>query len=269
MVGQEDLINYIKTLTLDTFPKSSILLGEDGSGKHEIVKEISSHLNLPLIEYKDISFETLMEIQLRALPALYLIDTTSLTEKTQNIILKFIEEPLNNSIIILLAENKNLLLDTVVNRCRIFELKPYSKEILKTFVKDTLNEKLILEVCTTPGQIYDLEHVNIKDLYTLCEKIITRVTEATYVNTLSISDKLNYSDEYDKFDVLLFFKILTLVAGNFCINNLNLDDNQNNFYLKLYNIISKFKNRILKDKRLNKEHLVENFLTELWMETHG
>ena len=46
IVGQEHIISLIDKSTVDTFPKSLILLGEYGSGKHTISDYISNRLNL-------------------------------------------------------------------------------------------------------------------------------------------------------------------------------------------------------------------------------
>ena len=53
--------------------------------------------------------------------------------KSQNTILKFLEEPTSNCIIILLVENLSSLLDTVINRCQVFELEKYDKSTLSLF----------------------------------------------------------------------------------------------------------------------------------------
>ena len=44
--GQEKICNRIDSLTIDTFPRTLLLLGEYGSGKHTIVKYISNKFNL-------------------------------------------------------------------------------------------------------------------------------------------------------------------------------------------------------------------------------
>ena len=42
LVGQERVLDKINNFTLDTFPSSTILLGEDGCGKHTLLSYISA-----------------------------------------------------------------------------------------------------------------------------------------------------------------------------------------------------------------------------------
>ena len=54
IVGQDNLIKKLNNYTLDTFPHSIILSGEEASGKHMISNYISENiLKLPLIDISD------------------------------------------------------------------------------------------------------------------------------------------------------------------------------------------------------------------------
>ncbi len=50
-------------------------------------------------------------------------DAHNLTIEAQNALLKILEEPPNNTIIVLTAENKEVLLPTILSRCKVIELK--------------------------------------------------------------------------------------------------------------------------------------------------
>ena len=127
MIGQKKIKNLIETSSLDNFPNSLILLGEKGSGKHTICDLISDKLNLQIIDISEkLTQEMIDEIYTRVEPYIYIISDEKLTIKNQNSILKFLEEPLKNSYIILLVENRNKLLPTILNRCQIWELEKYS-----------------------------------------------------------------------------------------------------------------------------------------------
>lgn len=266
MIGQINLINKLNKYNIDTFPRTTLLIGDKGSGKHLICDYISKNiLKLPLYELKDLSNELITEINLSSNPYIYIIDCNTLSEKQQNIILKFIEEPLKNAFIILLCTNKNILLPTIVNRCISLEIEPYSKEELSTFVrKEYLNDiDLILSVYDTPGKIIDnLDHSNYKSLYELCLKMCDKLNIASYTNTLSIADKINYKDEYDKYDIDSFIKMLEE-----CLFNKYLKEGKKIFF-KLYSICSEYSSRI-NIKILNKKYIIEQLLTQLWMEVRN
>ena len=63
---------------------------------------------------ENISAEYIDKIMLNPNPRIYVIDLSKITEKDENVLLKFIEEPLKTSFIILLAESRNGILNTIL-----------------------------------------------------------------------------------------------------------------------------------------------------------
>ena len=275
MIGQDKLIAKLKSYTITTLPHSILLCGEVGCGKHTLAKELAEYFNLDLIDISEIiSLDTINEIATKPIPAMYLIDCSVLTDRHQNIILKFLEEPSSYAYLVLLCANKSMILQTVSNRCVSFEFEPYSRSTLAKFLdKDfdfdpfssdsttpfTTNEESshILDVCTTPGQVLSIHSGDLTKLEELCETIITKMHKANYSNTLSITQKINLKDEFDKFDLQVFFNVLLQTLLRL------INENYSNELFEMYNFISGFKKR-LRDSRLNKEFFIENFLTNLW-----
>lgn len=262
MIGQEKLLNKLNSFNLDTFPHSCLLLGEKGSGKHTIVNYISENIiNLPVVDISEtISFDYIDLIYRNPNPFIYLVDINKMTEKEQNILLKFVEEPLKNAFIILLCDNANLVLNTLYTRCRIFELDSYSKEELEQFISETENKDLITSILRTPGKILNTNLANISDIYNLCITIVEKINVANFSNALSIANKLNYKDEYNKFDLDIFFDTLV-----YTLYNKYLKENKQSIY-NMYLLTIQERKKLV-DKRLNKEVFVQNFLTKLWKES--
>lgn len=264
MVGQKHLLEKLNKFNIDTFPHSCILLGEEGSGKHIIVNYIRDNIiHFPVLDItENISDEYIDAIYRNPNPAIYIINMAKMTEKEQNILLKFIEEPFKNAFIILLAENRNLILNTVYNRCVIFELDLYTKDELAEFVSSTEDKELILSVLRTPGKILNTNLSNIRAIYDLCDKMVDKITIANFSNTLTITDKINYKDEYNKFDINIFFDMLIYTLYNKYLT----ENNKKTFDLYLLTVNARKK---LIDKRLNKEIFVQNFLTQFWKESRA
>lgn len=262
MVGQKNLINKLKSYDIDSFPHSVILLGEEGSGKHLICNYIKDNIvKLPLLDItENISDEYINMIYRNPNPSIYVVDIEKMTEKEQNILLKFIEEPLKTAFIILLCENRNALLNTVYNRCVVFEMDLYTKEELNQFITNDEDRELILSVLRTPGKILNTNLSNIRAIYDLCDKMIDKIHIANFSNTLTIKDKINYKDEYNKFDLNIFFDILIYTLYNKYLNE------SNKKILNMYLITIEARKRLI-DKRINKEIFVQNFLTKLWKES--
>jgi DNA polymerase III delta prime subunit len=261
MVGQKNLIDKLTSYSIFSFPQTLLLLGDKGSGKHLLVSEvIAPHLKLNVIDMTDkVFFDYISEIQIRAVPAIYLIDVSLLSDKEQNMLLKLIEEPINNSYVILLSNNKQTLLPTVLNRCVSYVIEPYSKEELSSFINYSKKETrdFALKICNTPGQIVLTSETKMDELIELSKKFVSKVKDAGFYNTLSVSKKLKYKDEEDKFDIDIFLNALLVTIAD----NYKLNDNQ--IFLSMYYKTMECKKNI-SNNRLNKEMAIENYLTSLW-----
>lgn len=262
MVGQINLLNKLNSYSFSEFPKTSMFLGESGSGRHTILKELSIRFAMSIIDISDdISFDYLNEISSITSPTFYLVDMSKIDEKKQNVILKFVEEPPLNAYVVLFSEGRESIIETILNRCIIFELDKYTREELKEFivnVDDSSLHELILSVCRTPGQVIETcKANNIKPMFDLCNTFVDKLDKASYPNTLTIAKKINYKDEYDKFNINVFLNALLLT-----IYNKNISSPSNKLY-NLYRATSEYIKR-LRDGRLNKENLMENYLTKAW-----
>ena len=218
VIGQELICNKIYTTTLDSFPRTLMLIGDCGSGKHLICTEISQHLSLQQRDLTaEISLDIIDELYNRTDPFLYIIDIDKLSIKEQNMILKFIEEPLKNSFIVILTEAGANVLATIFNRCQQWRLQSYNKEYLKTFT-DNAN---ILRLATTPGQILDFINCDFESLFELADKIVSKIGAANLPNALTITNKITVKDEKGKIPANLLIKALIATFRDACIENCN------------------------------------------------
>lgn len=253
--GQEKICNQVDSLTLDQLPRSLMLVGARGSGKHLIVDYIATRFNLTVLDITtSLNQEYIEELYNRVEPYIYIIKANELSVKEENAILKFIEEPLKNSYIVLLAETDIGLLNTIVNRCQIWYLQNYSKEVLSTFV--TNNNDYVLNIATTPGQVIELCAVSFNDMIALADKIIDKIHVASVANTLTLSNKINFKDEKDKFDLHLFVDILLQRIVE------RAKSTSDTRFTKAYLITSELKKKI-SIKNLDCKALFEKYLIEL------
>lgn len=277
MIGQKELLQKIDSYTIKTFPRTSLFLGDIGCGKHTLIKYISTKYNIDAIDITSkISYEYLSSLILASDLTIYYIDMTQLTEKQQNIILKTIEEPCETAIIILLSTNTSYLLPTIQNRCITFEFQKYSKEELTYFLNqknndvndvknDTINNISIFSICQTPGQILLLQKCQLNEMADICNKIVTKLSKASFQNTLSLSKKFKYDESAtnEKIDINLFLKmLLTFLKNDFIINNNDISN-------KLYNIVSKDYKKLLIYQKLNKEYFMNSLLIDMWKCARG
>lgn len=260
MIGQESLISKLKLKSIDNLSQSILLLGPSGCGKHTLANEISEYYGFPLLDItENLTLDYITNIYLSASPTFYLIDTSHITEKQQNVILKLLEEPVKTTYLILLSENRASILNTIANRCVSYEFESYLPEQLAQFVTDESHTVEIINVCKTPGQVKSLNYSMLTSLINTCDNIITRLNKSISLSVaLRISEKFNYKEDYDKFDIDIFFNVLSEKLTQDYIKNMN------DHSLKLYNILDKYKKK-MRDTRVNRKNLIDSMIMEMWV----
>lgn len=267
IIGQKKLLETIDSL--NKLPHSFSLIGDEGSGKHLLVEYINNKFfNLPYLDITENHEEdTLDNIYRYPQKRLYILDINKITQKEQNKLLKFIEEPFQNIYVCLLTTDKNLFLPTIKNRIISYSLDEYIKEELisfKSLKEIVVDDKYILTILKTPGDLLKIKSSNIdlSKIEELCDKIVTKMNKASFPNTLSIIDKLNFKDEYDKLDLEFFLRILTQKYFDKYIDS--LDDNAYTYFIRVVDT----KKKLLQDSRLDKKKIITSLLIDLWKGEH-
>ena len=260
MIGQNNILNKLKSYTLSSLPHSILLIGEKGSEQYDICKEVSSYfgMDLDIIEDKPINRELVDQIYENKFISMYVIDLSTITIKEQNVLLKLYEEPNDYAYIVLLAESDSIALETIMTRSYSFKLESYTKEVLEPLIFDPNRKEgykdLVLSLCSTPGQIEIANITDMVELKNLCTKIVNSLPKASYPNTLSIANKINFKDENEKFNIYMFIKVLSLVI-------LELGE------YSLYPYVKELRDNIY--AMTYKRCYFENFLTKIWLHTRA
>jgi hypothetical protein len=216
---QKKLYDKVDASTVDTFPRTLMLLGEHGCGKRILIKYICDKFAFENEDISDkLSLEYIEEINQRVHPYIYTIDCSKLTVKNENVILKFLEEPLKNSFIILMADNKYSIIPTVLNRCQVWEFESYPQEYLDEMIAYCGYPKndIIAEVANTPGKIVEYKNYPMKDMVELATKIFNSMAVANFANVMTLSRFIAFKNEKDKYDFNLFLSILLAVSNRRC-----------------------------------------------------
>ncbi len=116
-----------------------------------------------------------------------------MTEEAANCLLKTLEEPSPNTIIILIANSLTPIKDTIRSRCQIFKFSPIPVQVIKEHLINNFDaDTRVIEwvsrfCCGSLGTAIDL--MNDK-FYEKNEYIINRISE------LNLKDNLNFVDEF-------------------------------------------------------------------------
>ena len=260
MIGQKKLKNKIDSYTLETLPHSILLVGELGSEINEVEEYISDKFGLPIYDLTGLISEEYIE-EVYSMPSLglYIIDGSKITEKEQDILLKFYEEPNKYMYIIFSCENKYNVLETINTRSYEFVMDLYSQEELRPICNEEMADT-ILKIANTPGTFEELNHVDLNGLEKLCKTMLTSLAMANYQNALSIANKINFKDEYEKFPLWAFIRMLSNTILDY-IKEGKMESSS------MYWLVDTFNKNY--SPLLDKKRYFENMLTKMWLEARN
>lgn len=258
MVGQNKLIHRLNSYTFGDFPRSNLLIGEKGCGKHTLIKNICDKFGITMVEMTySISDEYISSLYTKPEPAAYVIDINALARNgrylnKENAILKFVEEPPMNAFIFILVEYDSQIIETIKNRCIVWTFNPYDLKTLKE-IKDLGND-LVYSLLNTPGKLLEYENGESNDysqLIELCKVIVSNINKANVSNTLSLDRHL------ENFSLEDFLKCLKLL-----LYNSYKESNFNENHWKAFELTNKFikKSVVL---NINEQQMFDEYLLRL------
>lgn len=196
--GQERLLNEIDSYNIDTFPTTSLIVGEPGSGKNLVVEYIASKLHLNKVNITDLIGN---EIYHLIEPTLVYVDIDNTSISDQNRLLKVVEEPPTGVFIVLMVSDKDNLIETLLSRCHEFKLDRYDAEFLRNFVVGD-DHSFSLEIGTTPGDIIRLNSIDLEKLTSICYEVL---------DGIGLLRAIELVEEIEKYDVDIFLKAMLAV----------------------------------------------------------
>ena len=133
--------------------KSILLISENRKSAKEYINKLLSHEKVDPIDTNINSFEKTVGIEdvrniqkkiflkpLRSKTKAVVIESyDGITIESQNALLKILEEPPNNTIIVIVANKIGPFLPTILSRCKIIELKKESVELSEREISSYLN----------------------------------------------------------------------------------------------------------------------------------
>ncbi len=180
IIGQDKLVEHFQNaIKMNKISHAYILNGESGMGKKMLAKAFAmtvqcekkgtepcmechsckqflsgnnpdirwvTHEKPASISVEDIRTQLNNDIVIRPYEyshKVYIIDEAEkMTVASQNALLKTIEEPPSYAIILLLTANKEMLLETILSRCVVMEMRPVENERIVRYLKE---EEMIVE----------------------------------------------------------------------------------------------------------------------------
>lgn len=266
MIGQRNILDEIDILSMSPL----ILVGPRGSGKKTLIKELAHICGIDNIIYIDKTLTDITKMSMHSIVTntIVVFDFTKPMQQKQfvsfeNSLLKILEDTPMYCRFILLVENEYVLLDTILNRCRVQYIQPYSIEDLFDIadicgnynIKDYSSDQLRYinypnDVITAPT-CEELDKIE-----TLIDTILSSIYNANISNILSITKKLKFNEEGNGYDIDLFMNIFNHKLVGMVVNN------SDRKYIDMHNMFSKLL-YMCSSPSSNKKNLLEEFLLSI------
>ena len=282
MIGQSMLLNSIDKLICDNnFPRFSIVEGEKGQGKTELIKEISKRIMIPYcdvgIKIDDIREMIDMAYKLTQ-PIIYVISNADkMSIGAKNSLLKIIEEPPQQAYFIMELEQMENTLETIKSRATVFRMEPY----ISTEIEEMINKvapgvdrnlesfKTLKHICSNYYEIETMIKYDVDEFYGYCRKVYDNVFKVESANSFKISEKLDTKDTGEGYDIRLFLKLYAY----FCLEDVfyyDCNDPENDVISILTGCIERTVDCInkLKITGINKQSLLDIWVLDirkLWL----
>ena len=226
MIGQTKLLERISgQIERDRFPRFSIIVGEVGSGKKTLAKNIAQMMGQPAWIAPDIKVDTIRNIietcYKAEVPIFYVIpDCDNLSNAAANALLKVVEEPPKEAYFILTCENEDNLLSTIRSRGITYMMEPYSYEDKCDYIDQIYDMNkwadddtdCALEIATAPGDLDFLWTADLPEFLNYVNLVIDNIAEVQGSNAFKIGEKIALKDEEDKYSIRLFWKAFTVLC---------------------------------------------------------
>jgi len=222
MIGQKRLLKKIDTMIdHETFPRFVINQGAGNCGKKTVSKYIANKLGAQFV-VSGIKVDEIRDIILlsykQSEPTLYLIpDADKMSPAAKNALLKITEEPPRKAYFIMTLQDAASTLETLRSRGTIFSIDPYKPEELLDYlnqnhlVPNESDQKIVLSVCSYPGEIDILARYDIADFYQYIKLVVENIGTVSGANAFKIGTKLAYKDGDSGWNLQLFLKTAMLV----------------------------------------------------------
>jgi len=135
---------------------------------------------------------------------IYIIpDGEKMTEQAQNALLKTIEEPPEYAVFLLLTENVNTFLPTILSRCVTLQLKPVDAKLIKKFLMERMQ---IPDYLAELSAAFSQGNVGKAIRYASSEEFIEMKNDTIYV--------LTHVDDMKNYEIMQFIKKMAEKKGD-------------------------------------------------------
>lgn len=226
------------------------------SNNHPDYHEIEANDGAIKIEQIRQMQEKILEKPIVSDKKVYIIrDSDKMTIEAGNCLLKTLEEPPSYLVIILVAENESMILNTIRSRCTKIAFKPIDNEHIIKYMQNNyevsnISENIFHLINGSIGNAID--YMDKKEMYEEVEKAFSNIER---INILDVLNKLEclYSNKDNIYEVLDYINVLLIKKAK-----------DNYKYINYINKVEETKKRLRANS--NYDMCIDNLLFTIWEE---
>lgn len=229
MIGQTKLLSQIDKMVSVGFPRFTILVGNKG-GRTLIAYDICKKLKAQYItvgtkvdevrEIIDMSYK-------QSEPTLYVIpNADKMSVAAKNALLKITEEPPRKSYFLMILNDLSSTLATLKSRATVLQMNSYTPTELIEYCNlkgynDLTDEafNIITNIATTPSTVDTLVAYDPIKFYSFTKLVIDNIGVVNGSNAFKIANSINFKDDKDKYDVILFLQVFCYMCRQQILEN--------------------------------------------------
>jgi hypothetical protein len=225
MIGQTNILEWVDK-NIDSFPHFIVLVGEKGSGKRTLTKQISHIIGATYAEC-EIKTDSVREVIDTAYSVTTKVmycfaDADNMKAQAKNAMLKITEEPPENAYFCLTVTDSSSLLDTIKSRAYVLNMQSYTRLEIEEYYNSNIEHydnllelEDILGLCDTPYEVDILCEYG-SDFIDYVELVVDNIAEVEPANAFKSSSKLALKTD-EGYDLKLFWKCFIHV----CLHRMN------------------------------------------------
>ena len=224
MIGQRELLNKIDAqIERNKFPKVSILIGEQGSGRKTLANHIAKKLNVMLAIINptlDEVVETHNAVY-NDISAVYVFSNCDyMPNKAMDILRSMIENLPDDVYFILTCESLDNIFPEIKSMSVTYMMEPYSDEdkcdwLYENEVNDLTedDEEFLLETASNIGEVKQMCYIDIKSFKEYVKSVLDTLASNSDIPH-EIGSEIDFYGESDKFPIRLFWRAFIAICGD-------------------------------------------------------
>ena len=268
MIGQRCVQAQIKSaMERKALARFIILVGDTGSGRKTLAKEMSKWLGVECIivdKGVDAIREVIEQSYKLSEEVVYVLDGDNMSQAAKSALLKVTEEPPNKVRFVLTIRSLNQTLDTLTSRACIFRMDNYTKQDIAAFagVEDWRYENF----CTNKYEVDLVKGYGVKEFTDFVQLAVDNIDIVSGSNAMKMGSKIAFTPSDDGYDMKIFLQAFRTV----CMSRVQESDDYRDKakYLEWINVTTK-KIADLSTSTLNKQSLFDMWLFNIRAVTYA